>query len=180
MRINLKTLAEFIVNAKKSSWAGGAKETVAFGVRKIGPDVSRFQKFNLCYLDQYVNGEKDSNFQGLEVVSMQQTGFADWKPVWAMGYSGEYYGTNKEKENISGILKQALKLVPIDASFRGPRYFDPKPISRHGMRFGSESNYYYQNIWDGDIKWFTGNESIKRRHPPKMVHALAYSGGLIK
>lgn len=181
MKLNLKTLAEFIVNAKRKSWAGDAKETAEFGVRKVAPFISHFKKFDLCYSDQYVSGKKDLNYYGLEAVCISiDRERTDWIPIWAMSYSEDYYGTDKEKEKFNDVLKQALKLVSADAPFRGPKYYDPKSVVHHGMPLASRSNYYYQNIWDGDIKWFTGNEFIKRRHPPKKVHSLTYNGGLIK
>jgi hypothetical protein len=103
-----------------------------------------------------------------------------WIPVWAMSYRGQYLGTKREKRNVNEVLKQALQAVSIDAPFRGPKYFGPKPINPRNTSSSLESNYYYENRWTGDTGSFSGNEHIGKRHPQKLVHSLDYFGGLIK
>ncbi len=166
MKTSLKKLANFLVAAKKSSWAKGASEELEYGIRKVAPHVSHFETFDLCYIDQYVGGEP---FQGFEVISElypEYRGF--WKPIWAMSYGGEYKSTKKEYKEVVNFLREALKAVPIDAPFRGPKQYKSK-----------DYYYVYANCWSGDIKHFEGTEFIygKPKHPIKYL--AKYSGGLV-
>jgi hypothetical protein len=167
MKIGVKTLANFLVEAKKNSWISGAKEEVEFGIRKIKPYISYFKNYDLCYRDQYVSGMLF--FQGLEVVSrhLKQDDTEKWLPIWAMGYQG-YFDTIKEKEEVNNVLKKALQAVPVDAPFRGPGRLEL-------------DEYLYVNSWSGDIKEFGGFERIfnLKDHVNNIVHRLDYRGKLI-
>ncbi|MCX6774697.1 MAG: DUF5680 domain-containing protein [DPANN group archaeon] len=160
-------LADFLVRAKKESWAGNAQETRWWGIKSVEPFIAKAGSVTLCYIDNYADSG-GNKFQGFEVVSRLDNG---WQPVWAMSYKGQYLGADKEKEAVNDVLKQSLKAVPVDAPFRGPR------IHKSG-------EYTYTNSYGGDIKEFHGVEEIvfrgKRVRSEEQVHELKYFGGLIK
>jgi len=169
--LGFRELADFLVKAKKESWAGGAKETLQWGIKNIEPFISQAGSLTLCYVDNYADSGRNV-FQGLEVVSRIDGSLHIWEPVWAMSYRGQYLGIEKEKEAVNDVLKQALKAVPVDAPFRGP----------HVHKF---DKYSYTNSYGGDIKEFHGVEEIvlrgkQVRGEVKRVHELKYFGGLTK
>jgi len=177
MKPELKTLANFLVQAKKNSWAGkGMNEELEYGIRKVAQyGRSYCEPFELRYIDQYVGGEP---FQGFEVVSElspEDKGF--WKPIWAMSYSGEYTGTKKEYEEVINFLREALKAVPINAPFRGPQEYFKKNADNH-------ITYAYFNFWDGNIKKFERGEEriykvLNRESSKKLIYTAQYFGGLV-
>ncbi len=174
MKFDTKTLADFIVDYKGNhSWASGAGETESNGIRKVVPFETNIGGLIWRFTDAYVTGEKDMIFQGFEKVCISKPNSKTVIPVWAMCYRGEYCGTAREKGKVNALLKKAISAVPIDAPFRGPKYFD--------MQKGrGVSSHYYQNEWRGNMNCFTGHELIGRQHPSKIVHRLDYFGGLIK
>ena len=163
MRVELETLANFLVEAKKNAWAGNAEEKNEFGIRKVAPFTKNYsKKYILIYMDQYVGGK---SFQGLEVVS--QILLDEFIPVWAMSYGGNYLGSLKEKKKVDQILKSALKKAPIDAPFRGPSKL-------------SNKIYEYENNWHGTLKDFKGEEIIYDKKTRYDVFGTKYAGGLIR
>ena len=178
MEIDLKTLANFIVEYKKyHSWTSGTKITEDKGSCRVAPFEIRIKDTVWRFTDDFIIGKEDRIFQGLETaVCMLDMNNEEWTPVWAMSYRGEYRGTEKEKGTVNDILKQALKAVPVDAPFRGPKEL-LIPCDEKNKK---SKAYAYRNSWQGRIGNFEGEEHIKDLISLRTVHSLKYFGGLIK
>ncbi len=126
-----KRLVEFLMEAKKSTYAGKGPE--AESSRPASHDLQYFEG-DLLYIDSYLGGEQ---FSGEEAV------WKDGKPIWAMNYCGRTIA-----EGFSGdFLKQALANVPFDMPYRGPAEY------RNG-------DHLYKCTVKGDFHWFGGYEEI--------------------
>ncbi len=125
-------LAEFLVCAKKNTYAAKAKEVPpsrlkSHDFRYDGADGYR-------YLDSYVGGE---HFSGEEIVWLHEI------PVWSMNYAGRVIGNHFSGD----FLKEALLAVPADLPFRGPQIY-------------TKGNYHYHCRVGGETAWFQGYEEI--------------------
>lgn len=124
-------LVEFLIRAKRGTYAGKGKETEPS--RRASHDLC-WKEGELYYYDTYLGGEK---FSGEEAV---------WKgdvPIWSMNYTGRVTG-----ENFSGdFLKEALSQVTAKLPYRGPAVF----------RCG---DYCYHCVVKGEFDWFQGYEEI--------------------
>jgi hypothetical protein len=156
-KINLKELAEFLVEAKTKTYANvNAKE-----IKAQRPDFKEleYKKGKWEYRDSYCGF---FFAPGQEVVRFNK------KPVWAMAYSGgmnsKYHGDVFFAKDIFGFLKLALAKVNIKTPYRGPKSYS----------FG---NYKYTNAIKGDITDFSGTEKIFFKG--KVVFKQEYIGGLI-
>jgi len=132
MRLENDNLIEFLIRAKRNTYAGKGPETTSS--RPKSHDLI-YEEKELKYIDTYLGGRR---FSGEEAI---------WKndnPLWAMNYSGRVIG-----ENFSGdFLKTALYQVPEDKPFRGPAYF-------------TDGDYTYTCKINGDSDWFQGYEEIQ-------------------
>lgn len=144
------SLIEFLVKAKKNTYAGnGKKEDVS--CRSQSNDLI-YEEGKYKYFDSYFGGER---FIGEEVL------FVADKPVWAMNYSGVEFN-----ENFSGtFLKKALLNVPMNKPFRGPELFQ-------------EGDYLYICKSEGDFGFFSGKEEIYLGD--EKVFECLFHGGIIK
>lgn len=149
---DLSRLKSFIIEAKKNTYAPGAKKEDAS--RPNSKDYA-YKKFNYFYLDSHIG---DKNFIGEELI------WENEKPCWGMNYKGQLlideapYGFNK-------FLKCALEQVSTDSPFRGPKYFE-------------NGNFTYKCMWEGDLNFFDGVESIS--HGGTEIYKLHFHGGKIK
>jgi len=78
-----------------------------------------------------------------------------------------YYGSIDEDVSpdlIYPILQKALRQMPEDAPFRGPKEM-------------IEGEYIYRNNWKGTIQSFSGNEIILKNG--KEIYRATYNGGLV-
>lgn len=105
--------------------------------------------------DNYFGGEP---FGGREVV------LYEGKPVWLMAYYGRATDEAADLSALYRFLKKALAQVPPEAPFRGPRELN-------------EENWSYQNIWQGTISDFAGEETIAVEGNP--IYKARYVGGLV-
>lgn len=156
MNVNVDQLAEFLVEAKKRTYAGDGEN--------VPPQRPGFKELELTigdwnYRDSYAGFFV---FQGQEVVCYQGI------PVWAMAYSGgmlpEYQHNNDLATQTFAFLKRALLRIEAERPFRGPQ------------RFRDEDKEYY-NFNQEDIAQFTGREEII--FGKKKVYQLDYVGGII-
>lgn len=124
-------IIDFLIKAKKSTYAGAGGETKAS--RPNSHDLE-YVEGDLKYIDTYLGGEK---FLGEEAL---------WKndvPFWSMNYAGRVLS-----DEFSGsFLKEALRLVPKDNPYRGPIMYQ-------------RGQYKYHCVINGDFKWFQGYEEI--------------------
>lgn len=152
MILNENELKEFLVEAKKRCYAGNGEEVQP--CRPMSRDLP-FRKGDLFYLDSYLG---ELSFIGEEVV------WNEGRPVWGMNFYGELL-----TESVPGVfdncLKGALKMLPFDAPFRGPKHFSCGELE-------------YRCSWDGGMDCFSGEEIIV--HQEKVIYRLRFHGGYLK
>lgn len=126
-----KRIVEFLIRAKKSTYAGKGSEIESS--RPNSHDL-KYKEATLKYIDTYLGG---SSFAGEEAL---------WEndiPFWAMNYVGRVLD-----EGFKGyFLKQALLHVPQDKPFRGPQEF-------------KQGSFEYSCKVNGNFEWFNGHEEI--------------------
>ena len=126
-----KELVEFLIRAKKATYAGKGAETTSS--REKSHDLI-YRDGDYMYYDTYLGTGK---FAGEEALWIKDI------PYWSMNYIGRVTG-----DNFSGdFLKEALLLVPEDKPFRWPEKY-------------TNGDYTYDCKIDGDYKWFNGRETI--------------------
>lgn len=78
-----------------------------------------------------------------------------------------YYGwvvKGIEADPVYGVLKNALRQIPKDYPFRGPKKY-------------KEGDFVYTNSWQGKIESFSGEEQITQGN--KLIYKANYLGGLV-
>ncbi|MCR1951024.1 DUF5680 domain-containing protein [Clostridium sp. DSM 100503] len=149
---DLSKFKDFIVEAKKNTYASGAKKEKSS--RPNSKDYA-YKKYNYYYLDSHVG---DKEFIGEELVWLSE------KVCWGMNYKGQVL-VNETPSGFNKFLKKALKNVSEDSPFRGPKYFE-------------DEDFIYECKWDGDLSLFNGVESIS--HKGNEVFRLYFHGGNLK
>jgi len=151
--VNKKQLCEFLVKAKKATYAAGKK------AKKIVEDDKSttliFKEGNWKYQDNYFGGEP---FGGREVVFFKN------EPVYFMGYYGLVDDFVAGFEMVYKILRKALLLIPKNKPFRGPGKY-------------AEGDLIYINKYTGKIDNFFGEEIITMNG--KKIYKAKYMGGFI-
>ena len=156
MKIDNNELADFLIRAKRQTYAGDGKEIVA---QRPGFRELKYKEGNWEYRDSYTGfyfapGQEIVRFSG--------------KPIWTMAYSGgmkyEFHGNVNFVKQIFEFLKKVMLRVEKSKPFRGPENF-------------REGDYEYTNKTDGDIKDFNGTECIL--YKGKEVFRQNYIGGLV-
>jgi transcriptional regulator with XRE-family HTH domain len=143
-------LIAFLCTAKRRAYAGGSAEE-AFPCRPASHDfVLREEPFT--YQDTYLGGEQ---FAGEEAVWMDKV------PVWVMNYAGRIL----EETFSLNFLKQALREVPNERPFRGPKLLQ-------------NGRYVYHCTSNGMFSWFQGKEEIF--YDGILVYECRFHGGTIK
>lgn len=126
-----KRIIDFLITAKKNTYAGKGAETTSSRVKSH--DLI-YEENDLMYYDTYLGGGK---FAGEEAL------WISGNPYWAMNYVGRVTG-----EGFSGdFLKEALLHVPEEMPFRGPSKY-------------VNGDYTYQCAVSGEFEWFQGKEII--------------------
>ena len=126
-----KKIIEFLIKAKKETYAGKGGKTVSS--RPNSHDL-QYSEGDLKYIDTYLGGSK---FAGEEALWNNSI------PFWSMNYIGRVIG-----DNFSGdFLKEALLNVPENYPFRGPLEY-------------MNGDYSYGCKINGDFHWFNGIEEI--------------------
>jgi len=145
-----KNIAEFLVRAKKATFAGGG--TKMEPSRPNSKDL-QYSEGELRYIDTYLGG---ANFSGQEAL---------WKndiPFWSMIYFGRLLSENS---SIFKFLTNALLLVPEEYPYRGPLHY-------------TDGDYCYKCAVNGDFHWFSGTEEIFYKNTK--VYELVFHGGDVK
>lgn len=129
--IDISSVIDFIIKAKRNTYAGNGKEV----------DASRTASHDFCYkensflyYDTYLGGE---NFSGEEAVWHNQN------PIWCMNYAGRVIGDNFH----SDFLKEALFHVSEDIPYRGPSIY-------------TKGDYHYHCKIEGEFIWYQGYEEM--------------------
>jgi len=147
-----QTLNEFIVAASTLGYAAGNQKQW-----KKEADESTsifFESGPWNYHDNFFGGEP---YGGRSVI------FYDSKPVWMMVYYGLVVDSTKTNE-IYRFLRNALKHIPPEYPFRGPRTY-------------TEYDYIYTNTWTGNLENFSGEEKIS--YHEREIYFAKYLGGLV-
>jgi len=148
--------AEFLVRAKKETYAGGGEE---ISPQRPGFTELVYEEGDYSYRDSY---------SGFYQAPGQEVVYFQGKPVWAMAYSGgmktEFHGDEALAKKTFGFLKKCLSQVEENEPFRGPK--------EH-----SEGDFSYQMEVEGDVNDFSGEERIF--YKGKEVFHQRFIGGMI-
>ena len=126
-----KRIIDFLITAKKNTYAGKGAETTSSRVKSH--DLV-YSENDMMYYDTYLGGEK---FAGEEALWISE------KPYWAMNYIGRVTGDGFNGD----FLKEALLHVPEELPFRGPKEY-------------VSGECRYQCMVSGEFDWFQGKEVI--------------------
>ena len=124
-------LVEFLIRAKKATYAGKGAETISS--REKSHDLT-YRDGDYMYYDTYLGSVR---FAGEEALWIKNT------PFWSMNYIGRVIGSPFSGD----FLKEALLRVPEDKPFRGPETY-------------SNGDYTYHCKTEGTFEWFHGKETI--------------------
>ena len=126
-----KKLGNFLITAKKATYAGKGAETASSRVKSH--DLI-YQDGEYMYYDTYLGGDK---FAGEEALWISEV------PFWSMNYIGRVTGSPFSGD----FLKEALLHVPEHMPYRGPEKYE-------------NGDYVYSCSLDGEFDWFQGKETI--------------------
>lgn len=149
-------LVDFIVKAKKDTYASGKKaQKLADGSKRF-----TFEEGELKYQDTYFvfNNKFDGAFFGTEIVWNKN------KICWCMNYYGQANSPNVSTHEVYVVLRKAMSALSKDKPFRGPAYL-------------KEGDFEYKDENVGEVNQFRGTERIF--HKGKEVYRLEYHGGKI-
>ena len=144
-------LIDFIIKAKKSTYASGNKAT------KLKDDFEEFiyGEGNFKYRDRY-HAKDPEPFGGEEVVWQNEIA------VWMMNYYGFMLSNDIDSQKVYQFLRKAMSLVEKQRPFRGPNYL-------------KEDDFEYIDQSEGDVQRFKGTERIFFQG--KEIYRLEYHGG---
>ena len=156
------TFIDFLIRAKKSTYANGTIEKVV--ASRVGSSDYNYEEIidnkKYTYHDTYFGGIK---FMGEEVVY-----YDDNKPIWGMNYYGITYDDTLGEEAMDNALRPALMKVGEDRNIipaRGPIKFE-------------NNRYVYTFKTNGTIENFDGIEQVYKDN--NLIYELHCSGGIIK
>jgi hypothetical protein len=152
--LDKKQLCEFLVKAKKATYAAGEASKKIVEADKSTTLI--FKEGDLKYHDNYFGGEP---FGGREVVFFQN------EPIYIMTYYGSVSKSVSDLKAVYKILQKALLLIPEDYPFRGPDEY-------------SEDGLIYKNSHTGEIDNFFGEETITSADG-KEIYKAKYTGGYV-
>lgn len=162
---NLEDLVEFLLEARKSGYAGSAQKVdnpQRPGFKEFAP----YKKGLFEYVDSYSGhyyapGQEVIRYNGI--------------PIWNMSYNGgmlpEFHGNLEFSKRVYNFLKIALLKAEKNNPFRGPPLFE-------------DDNFSYDNTSKGDITNFHGSERVwfkgfEEIFVQRVVFKQDYIGGLI-
>ena len=150
--MNNEDLRQFLVDSNNAGYAGG--EEKKWIKESDGSTTIPFEKDKWKSQDNFFGGEP---YGGRTIV------FYEGKPVWMMVYYG-WVKEGIETNPIYAVLRNALKQMPEDHPFRGPKEL-------------KDGEYIYTNSWEGEIDQFSGEEQILQNG--KLIYKANYLGGLV-
>lgn len=150
--MNKEALRQFLIDSNNAGYAGG--EEKKWTKEPDGSTTIPFEKGSWRSHDNFFGGEP---YGGRTVV------FCEGKPYWMMVYYG-FVEEGIETNPIYGVLRNALKQMPEDYPYRGPKEY-------------REGEFTYTNNWDGEVNRFSGEERITRGE--KLIYKANYIGGLV-
>lgn len=152
MEINEKQLCDFLVKAKKASYADELSKKIK---EEDKSKTISFKLGNWNYNDNYFGGEP---YGGREVVFYKNL------PVYIMTYYGSVGKSVRDFKKVYKFLREALSLIPEGKPFRGPKSY-------------KNGDFVYLNNFKGDVTNFSGEETIKLKG--KEIYKTKYAGGLV-
>jgi len=159
MQTSLPRLSEFLVDAKRKTYAGLDDDATVAAPLLSGSKQLEYRAGDLSYRDIYF---------GMRFFVGQETVQAGHGAIWSMSYSGGVVPAVVDRNEFLAIyafLRQALLAIRDDRPFRGPSQFD-------------NESFCYVNTSSGDVAEFHGEEQIHRAGI--RVYGLRYSGGLLR
>lgn len=146
-------LVDFIVKAKKNTYASGNKASIL----EDGFEEFVFKEGDFKYRDRYY-AENPRFFGGQEVI------WQKGKTAWIMNYYGFIIDLGVDIERVYEFLRKAMVQVDKDRLFRGPSFF-------------KEGDFRYFDKSNGDVNRFKGIEEIVFQN--RGVYKLEYHGGKV-
>lgn len=146
-------LQKFLIEANKHGYASG--EQAPSKKEADGSTTIEFASGDFRMHDNFFGGEP---YGGRLVV------FYKNKPHWIMVYYGYVEKTASNIPQIYAFLQTALKNMPHDAPFRGPREL-------------VDRDFVYTNSWTGELDSYHGEEMILENN--KEVYKAWYMGGFV-
>lgn len=147
--IKLDDLKEFLVEARRATYAGG-------GVPVDNSKLQGAKEFVHIKGDWYY---QDIYFAGLKNLIGQEVVYYNQKPIWSMVYFGDQI-----KEETAEFLKAVLS--------------ESTESCRVGNRFETKKkSYTYEDFGEGTLEKFFGEERIN--YQTKNIYKLKYQGGFI-
>jgi Domain of unknown function (DUF5680) len=159
MQTSLPRLSEFLVEAKRKTYAGLDDDATIAAPLLPGSKQLQHRDGDLSYRDIYF---------GMRFFVGQETVQAGTGAIWSMSYSGGVVPAVMDRGEFLAIyafLRQALLAIRDDRPFRGPLQFE-------------EDSFRYVNVSSGDVAEFHGEEQILRGG--LKVYGLRYGGGLLR
>lgn len=151
--MDLTLLKKFLIDSNAAGYASGEEKK---WIKEEDNSTSIvFISGDFKMHDNYFGGEP---YGGREAV------FYQGKPVWIMTYYGWVEQEVSDLKMIYSFLQEALKNMPDDAPFRGPKNF-------------RQDDFEYQNSWQGELDRFSGEEKILKNG--KEIYRAFYRGGLV-
>ena len=157
MDINSKEFIDFLVKAKKGTYANG-NASKSPSSRLLSKDY-HYEDSHFTYHDTYFGGVK---FMGEEVVYYNEN------ILWGMNYYGVTLDSSLTEEVMDKVLRVALMKVGEDENIipvRGPKEF-------------INGDYLYTFDVEGNMENFIGTEQIYK--DKKLIYELICHGGIIK
>ncbi|MCP4706438.1 MAG: hypothetical protein GY865_17710 [candidate division Zixibacteria bacterium] len=145
-------LISFILESNKAGYAEGDLKN--WTKENDGSNSISFERGPWRSHDNFFGGEP---YGGRVVILYENL------PYWIMVYYG-WVNKVEEINSVFGVIRNALKEMPREYPFRGPKEF-------------RDSEYLYSNYWNGDVSRFEGKEKINKKST--FVYQANYFGGLV-
>lgn len=146
------SLKRFLIESNKAGYAGGDDKR---WIKEVdGSTTIKYEEGDWKLDDNFFGGEP---YGGRLIVSFKN------KPFWIMVYYG-WVVEDTNPDMVYKVLRNALKNMPEDAPFRGPKEF-------------KQDNYKYSNNCKGDIEKYSGEEEIN--YNKNLAYKAFYRGGLV-
>lgn len=149
---DLAKLPEFLVTAKKHTYASGSEGTKT----KDRSTIFVYEEKDWHYQDQFYGD--GNHFLGHETVWKKK------RPVWGLNYRGVRLDTLFEEQRLYKFLREALTKVDASLPLRGPAKYE-------------SNNLRYANFSTGDLRGFRGVEFIYETG--RAIYQLDYHGGAL-
>ncbi len=150
--MDIRLLKQFLLASNNAGYSGGQEKK--WVKESDGSTTIRFASGDFKSHDNFFGGEP---YGGRLVVSYKN------KPVWIMVYYG-WVTEGIDPNPVYEILREALKQMPHDYPYRGPRKY-------------IKGDWAYKNTWHGELDRYDGEETIKQGD--MLMYKAHYRGGWV-